>query len=93
MKIILADRRLGEGMRASYKAETKKRLTSPSQLRIQGMAFLGSRAEGSKGAEQVAQCGTHRCVQLFVRIPGGKWIDTSRIVIDLSAGRTAVIGL
>lgn len=93
VKIILADRRLGEGMRASYEAETKKRLTSPSQLLIQGMSFLGSRAEGVKGAEQVSQCGTHRCVQLFVRVPGGKWIDTSRIVIDLSAGRTAVIGL
>ncbi|MEU0842437.1 hypothetical protein ABZ370_23600 [Streptomyces sp. NPDC005962] len=93
VKVILADRRLGEGMRASYKAETKKPLTSPSQLLIQGMSFLGSRAEGVKGAEQVSQCGAHRCVQLFVRIPGGKWIDTSRIVIDLSAGRTAVIGL
>ncbi|MFI0776433.1 hypothetical protein [Streptomyces sp. NPDC021212] len=93
VKIILADRRLGEGMRASYQAETKKRLTSPSQLRIQGLSFLGARAKGMKGAEQVSQCGAHRCVQLFVRIPGGKWIDTSRIVIDLSAGRTAVIGL
>ncbi|MEU1805435.1 hypothetical protein [Streptomyces sp. NPDC019937] len=93
VKVILADRRLGDGMRASYRAETKKRLTSPSQLRIQGMSFLGTRAKGVKGAEQVARCGTHRCVQLFVRIPGGKWIDTSRIVIDLSAGRTAVIGL
>jgi len=93
VKVILADRRLGEGMRASYRAETKKRLTSPSQLLIQGMSFLGSRAEGVKGAEQVSRCGAHRCVQLFVRVPGGKWIDTSRIVIDLSAGRTAVIGL
>ncbi|MFF7651504.1 hypothetical protein ACFZCY_16845 [Streptomyces sp. NPDC007983] len=93
VKVILADRRLGDGMRASYRAETKKRLTSPSQLRIQGMSFLGSRAKGVKGAEQVSRCGTHRCVQLFVRIPGGKWIDTSRIVIDLSARRTAVIGL
>jgi hypothetical protein len=92
-KIILADRRLGDGMRASYTAETKKRLTSPSQLRIQGLSFLGSRARGVKGAEQVSQCGAHRCVQLFVRVPGGKWIDTSRIVIDLSARRTAVIGL
>ncbi|MGW2326180.1 hypothetical protein ACWC5C_10485 [Streptomyces sp. NPDC001700] len=93
VKIILADRRLGDGMRAAFTAETKKRLTSPSQLKIQGMAFLGSRAEGVKGAEQVSRCGAHRCVQLFVRVPGGKWIDTSRIVIDLSAGRTAVIGL
>ncbi|WP_055551394.1 hypothetical protein [Streptomyces sp. NBRC 110028] len=93
VKVILADRRLGDGMRASYRAETKKRLTSPSQLRVQGMSFLGTRAKGVKGAEQVSRCGTHRCVQLFVRVPGGKWIDTSRIVIDLSAGRTAVIGL
>lgn len=93
VKIILADRRLGDGMRAAYQAETEKQLTSPSQLKIQGMSFLGSRAEGVKGAEQVSRCGAHRCVQLFVRVPGGKWIDTSRIVIDLSAGRTAVIGL
>ncbi|MFI0817475.1 hypothetical protein ACH4TX_13400 [Streptomyces sp. NPDC021098] len=93
VKVILADRRLGDGMRASYQAETEKKLTSPTQLRLQGMSFLGARAKGVKGASQVAQCGTHRCVQLFVRIPGGKWIDTSRIVIDLSARRTAVIGL
>ncbi|MET7902489.1 hypothetical protein ABZS86_13785 [Streptomyces sp. NPDC005355] len=93
VKIILADRRLGPGMRDSYASQTKKTLTSASQLLVQGMAFLESRAQGATGARKVSQCGVHRCVQLFVRIPGGKWIDTSRIVIDLSARRAAVIGL
>jgi hypothetical protein len=32
-------------------------------------------------------------VQLLTRVPDGKWIDTSRIVIDLSARRVAVIDL
>ncbi|MBL1100664.1 Tat pathway signal sequence domain protein [Streptomyces coffeae] len=99
VRILLADRRLGPGMRASYASATHRKLTSPAQLRLQGMAFLASRAEGVKGARQVSRCGAHRCVQLFVRIPGtqgrdgGRWIDTSRIVIDLSARRAAVIGL
>ncbi|MET7933099.1 hypothetical protein [Streptomyces sp. NPDC005322] len=93
VKIILDDRRLGPRMRDSYASETKKTLASPSQLLVQGMAFLHSRARGLSGAQKVSRCGVHRCVQLFVRIPGGKWIDTSRIVIDLSARRAAVIGL
>lgn len=93
VKVVLADRRLGPGMRDSYASQTGKRLTSPSQLLLQGMSFLGSRAKGVDGARKVSRCGEHRCVQLFVRIPGGKWIDTSRIVIDLSARRAAVIGL
>ncbi|WP_413098997.1 hypothetical protein [Streptomyces sp. Inha503] len=93
VKVILADRGLGPGMRESYASQTGKRLTSPAQLRLQSMSFLGSRAEGVDGARKVSRCGEHRCVQLFVRVPGGKWIDTSRIVIDLSARRAAVIGL
>ncbi len=93
VKVVLADRRLGPGMRESYTSQTGKRLTSPSQLRLQSMSFLGSRAKGVDGARKVSRCGEHRCVQLFVRLPGGKWIDTSRIVIDLSARRAAVIGL
>ncbi|MBI0294766.1 hypothetical protein JBE04_09830 [Streptomyces sp. PRKS01-29] len=93
VKVVLADRRLGPGMRESYAAQTGKRLTSPAQLRLQSMSFLGSRAEGVDGARKVSRCGEHRCVQLFVRVPGGKWIDTSRIVVDLSARRAAVIGL
>lgn len=93
VKVVLADRRLGPGMRDSFTSQTGKRLTSPSQLRLQSMSFLGSRAKGVDGARQVSRCGAHRCVQLFVRLPGGKWIDTSRIVIDLSARRAAVIGL
>ncbi|OPF80194.1 hypothetical protein VT50_0213620 [Streptomyces antioxidans] len=93
VKVILTDRRLGPGMRESYAAQTGKRLASPAQLRLQSMSFLGSRAKGVDGARKVSRCGEHRCVQLFVRIPGGKWIDTSRIVIDLSARRAAVIGL
>lgn len=93
VKVVLADPRLGPGMRDSYTSQTGKRLTSPSQLRLQSMSFLGSRAKGVDGARKVSRCGEHRCVQLFVRLPGGKWIDTSRIVIDLSARRAAVIGL
>ncbi|CDR17035.1 hypothetical protein [Streptomyces iranensis] len=93
VKVVLADRRLGPGMRESYASQTGKRLASPAQLRLQSMSFLGSRAKGVDGARKVSRCGEHRCVQLFVRIPGGKWIDTSRIVIDLSARRAAVIGL
>jgi hypothetical protein len=93
LEVVMADPRLGKGIRADYRAQTSKPLTKPSQLHAQGMAFLASRATGVEGSGKVARCGVHRCVQLFVRIPRGKWVDTSRIVIDLSADRAAVIGL
>jgi hypothetical protein len=92
VRIILADPRLGPGLRAAYQSSTSHQLTAPSQLHTQGITFLASHSAGLAGADRVAQCGAHRCIQLFARIPGGKWVDTSRIVIDLSARRAVVVG-
>jgi hypothetical protein len=96
LALLLADPRLGAGLRTDYAAETGKTLTSPSQFAVQGLTYrtyANPASGGAPGGNPVAQCGAHRCVQLFVRVPGGKWIDTSRIVIDLSARRVAVIKL
>lgn len=89
LALLLADPRLGPGLRTDYTAETGKPLRGPAQLAAQGMTYRAGQAAGAS----VARCGVHRCVQLFVRVPGGKWIDTSRVVIDLSARRVAVISL
>jgi hypothetical protein len=82
--IVLADGRLGPGLRETFQRATGRPLSSPDQLQVQGMLF-------TRGRQAAPQCTGHRCVQLFVRVPGGKWIDTSRIVVDLSAGRAHVI--
>lgn len=97
LAVILADRRLGPGLRTDYTAATGKALTGPSQLVVQAMTYrthAGTGPAATAARDPLAVCGTHRCVQLFVRVPdGGPWIDTSRLVIDLSARRVAVVRL
>jgi hypothetical protein len=91
--LLLADPKLGPGLRAQYRAATGKALTSPDQLDTQATVFDRVNRAALKNPAPVATCGTDRCVQLLTRVPDGKWIDTSRIVIDLSARRVAVIDL
>lgn len=91
MTLVLADPRLGDGIRTAYRTQTGRTLTASSQLTLQGMIYR--HANGGQPGAPTTACGAHRCVQLFSRIPGGKWIDTSRIVIDLSARHVTVISL
>jgi hypothetical protein len=91
--LLLADPKLGPGLRSQYRAATGKTLSSPDQLDTQATIFDRMNRVALKNPAPVAKCGTDRCVQLMTRVPGGKWIDTSRIVIDLSARRVAVIDL
>lgn len=91
VQVLLAHQRHGATLKAMYRAATGTDLTAPEQLWAQGFAFDARRATGVAGHERAPQCGPHRCVQLVIRIPGGKWVNTSRVVVDLSSQRVIVL--
>lgn len=74
-ELLLADPKLGKGVRRSYARAAGRELKSAADLSLRGLIFT----------QPTGACHTHRCVRLFVRLPDGKFLDTSRIVIDLSA--------
>ncbi|MFH8568147.1 Tat pathway signal sequence domain protein [Streptomyces sp. NPDC017993] len=81
---------LGAGLRQDYRDAAGRDLTDPDQLTVSGFVYRG-RAEGdAPGA--LGECGAHRCVRLFTKADNGRWIDTRRFVIDLSARTVARLG-
>ncbi|GAA3785947.1 Tat pathway signal sequence domain protein [Streptomyces phyllanthi] len=80
---------VGAGLKADYKDATGKELTSPDQLVLTGMVF---RAEQGTRPATLAKCGEHRCVRLFTKVKNGPWIDTSDLIVDLSARKVAKLG-
>ncbi|PWI14665.1 Tat pathway signal sequence domain protein [Streptomyces sp. Act143] len=83
--LLIADP-LGAGLKADYKDAMGKELTSPDQLRLSGGIY-----RATPGAQPAAldKCGEHRCVRLFTKVKNGPWIDTTALVIDLSAHKVA----
>ncbi|NUR88979.1 MAG: Tat pathway signal sequence domain protein [Nonomuraea sp.] len=80
-ELLLADHKLGKGVRQAFAKAAGRPLRSVSELGLRGLVY---RSPGGP-------CRTHRCVRLFVRLPGGRFLDTSRIVIDLSAGTVTTL--
>ncbi|MEU6097207.1 Tat pathway signal sequence domain protein [Streptomyces sp. NPDC047079] len=80
-RLLIADP-LGAGLKADYKDATGKDLTSPGQLMLTGIVY---RAVPGAQPAVLDQCGRHRCVRLFPKVPNGSWIDSRSFVIDLSA--------
>jgi hypothetical protein len=74
-ELLLAHPKLGKGVRSEYKKAAGRQLRSAADLQVRGLIFR----------DKAGACRTHRCVRLFVRLPDGRYLDTSRIVIDLSA--------
>ncbi|MEV7413819.1 Tat pathway signal sequence domain protein [Streptomyces sp. NPDC089919] len=74
----------GEGLRKDYQDATGKKLTRPEQLALKNALIYRVGAE-NPGPEAVRQCGTHRCVRLFLKVKNGPWIDVRSLVVDLSA--------
>ncbi|WP_099871248.1 Tat pathway signal sequence domain protein [Streptomyces lydicus] len=81
---------LGAGLRQDYRDATGRDLTGPEPLTVTGFVYRG-RAEGAAPGA-LAACGEHRCVRLFTQVTGGRWIDTRRFVIDLSARTVSRLG-
>ncbi|GAA4073554.1 hypothetical protein [Nonomuraea soli] len=79
-ELLLAHPKLGKGVRAEYKKASGRQLRTAADLQLRGLIFRDAGA-----------CRTHRCVRLFVRLPDGRFLDTSRIVIDLSAKKVQTL--
>jgi hypothetical protein len=72
-QLLLADPRLGPKVRDAYAKAASRALGSAADLHVQGLIYPRK------------PCEAHRCLQVFIRFPDGRWLDTSRIVVDLSA--------
>ncbi|MFC4061341.1 hypothetical protein ACFOWE_23830 [Planomonospora corallina] len=79
-ELLLADPVYGSRVRDAHAKAGGRPLASASDLGLRALSFTPSPRDTEAGA-----CEVHRCVRLFVRLPDGSWLDTSRIVIDLSA--------
>lgn len=78
--LLLAHPGYGKVAREAYTRAGGRLLGSPADLGLRGLIFT---PYGEKGPAR--QCEVHRCLRLFVRLPDGTWLDTSRLVVDLSA--------
>ena len=83
--MLLADTGLGDGVRSTFQQLAGRPLQSVDDLHLRAEIFRPDHVHTPENATIVADCGKHRCVRMFIRLPKGKWLDTSRIVIDLSA--------
>ncbi|QXJ21415.1 hypothetical protein AGRA3207_002266 [Actinomadura graeca] len=91
VELILADRRLGPGLRTSYKGAAGHEPASASDIHTRGHIFRAPQAAGARNAAAVAQCGAKRCFTVDLQLPNGTWMDTGRIVVDMSAQRVVIL--
>ncbi|MFJ5553442.1 Tat pathway signal sequence domain protein [Streptomyces sp. NPDC093225] len=74
----------GDGLRKDYQDATGKKLVQPGQLALKNALIYRVNGE-NPGPSAVKECGTHRCVRLFLKVKNGPWIDVRSLVVDLSA--------
>jgi hypothetical protein len=79
-ELLLAHPRYGGVVRETYAKAGGRQLRSAADLGLRGLIFTPAHESGA-----ARDCGIHRCLRLFVRLPDNTWLDTSRIVVDLSA--------
>lgn len=89
--LVLADPKLGPGLRAQYQAETGRSPASADDFHTRGFVFDAHHAEAATNAAAFADCGRHRCFKVSLKLPGGRWIDTRRVVVDMSAQRVLTL--
>ncbi|MER6829454.1 hypothetical protein ABT352_25960 [Streptosporangium sp. NPDC000563] len=78
--LLLAHPGYGKTVREAYTKAGGGPLRSAAELGLRGLIFT---PYGERGSAK--ECDVHRCLRLFVRLPDGTWLDTSRMVVDLSA--------
>ncbi len=78
--LLLSHPGYGKVTRDAYARAGGGRLRSAADLGLRGLIFTPFGESGPAG-----QCEVHRCLRLFVRLPDSTWLDTSRMVVDLSA--------
>jgi hypothetical protein len=91
VEMILADSRLGPGLRAAYKAAAGREPASAADIHVRGRIFYGPQAGGASNRNEVAECGRRRCFGVNLKLPDGTWVDTRRIVVNMSAQRINIL--
>ncbi|WP_157430868.1 hypothetical protein [Actinomadura macra] len=91
VELILADRRLGPALRASYKNAAGREPASAADIHTRGHIFRGPQAAGASNATAVAKCGAQRCFTVNLKLPDGTWMDTGRTVINMSIQRVVIL--
>jgi hypothetical protein len=78
---LLINSEAGERLRTEYQATIGKPITA-GDLTITGGSYTNTAS--SKADDR---CGANRCVQLQLQGPDGKYLSTTGLVVDLSAGK------
>jgi hypothetical protein len=77
---------------AEYERLTGAPLIAPEQVVATGSVWRGTTPQSMGDATDTPPCGAHRCVQLLIALPSGRYLDTSDFVVDLSAHQTIALG-
>ena len=85
--LILAHPTLGPSLRQMVQQVTGEDLLDVNQISAQGGLFFADAAVGTPLEKITEICQFHRCIQLFLPFDETRFIDTSNLVIDLSAGQ------
>ena len=87
VQLILDHPRLGKLLRDMTFQAIGLPLDAAWQIQAQGVPFFVESAQDSRLEKITAICEYHRCAQLFIPFNDSNFIDTSNLVIDLSAGQ------
>jgi hypothetical protein len=87
VQLILDHPQLGSTLRKLHKQVSGHELALASNVAAQGGLFFRESALGTPLERVTAICEFHRCVQLFLPYDETHFIDSSNLVIDLSAGQ------
>ena len=87
VQLILDHPRLGKALRDMTFQAIGLPLDAAWQIQAQGVPFFEESARESQLEKITAICEYHRCAQLFIPFNDSSFIDTSNLVVDLSAGQ------
>jgi hypothetical protein len=87
LQLILDHPRLGRALRDMTFQAIGLPLDAAWQIQAQGVPFFVASALDTPLEKITAICEYHRCAQLFIPFNDSTFIDTSNLVVDLSAGQ------
>ena len=84
MRLIFNHPQMGTALRKAYQDITGRILSDVNQLDAQGGIYFPDKH--SKLGVLAADCGSERCMQLFIPIDDKHFIDATNVVVNLSSG-------
>ena len=85
VQLMLDNPLLGVTLRQMHRQASGQDLTDASDVAAQGGIFFADSAVDSPLGKITGICRVHRCIQLFLPYDPQHFIDTSNLVVDLSA--------